>query len=228
MALLKVYKGLEENLPDTITEGQLYFTTDSGKLFLDIDSTNRVQIGVGADSPVFTGTPTAPTPTEGDNTQTLATTAFVKTAVDNKAIDVDSALSDTSENPVQNKVIKTKIDSIDSSISTINTSLGNKVDKVNNKGLSTNDFTTALKNKLDGIATGATKITVDSALNSSSTNPVQNKVINTALGTKANLTSPNFSGTPTAPTPDSNSNNSQIATTAFVQTIISNAISASY
>ena len=31
----------------------------------------------------------------------------------------------------------------------------NKVDKVNGKGLSTNDFTTALKNKLDGIEDGA-------------------------------------------------------------------------
>lgn len=36
------------------------------------------------------------------------------------------------------------------------TSLSSKVDKVDGKGLSTNDFTTALKNKLDGIASGAT------------------------------------------------------------------------
>ena len=42
------------------------------------------------------------------------------------------------------------------------------------------------KSKLDGIASGATKITVDSALSSSSTNPVQNKVINSALAGKAN------------------------------------------
>lgn len=42
------------------------------------------------------------------------------------------------------------------------------------------------KKKLDGIATGATKITVDTALSSSSTNPVQNKVINSALGKKLN------------------------------------------
>lgn len=40
------------------------------------------------------------------------------------------------------------------------------------------------KSKLDGIAEGATKITVDTALSSSSTNPVQNKVINSALGKK--------------------------------------------
>lgn len=37
------------------------------------------------------------------------------------------------------------------------------------------------KSKLDGIATGANKITVDSALSSTSTNPVQNKVVNTAI-----------------------------------------------
>lgn len=41
------------------------------------------------------------------------------------------------------------------------------------------------KSKLDGIAAGANKITVDTALSSSSTNPVQNKVINTALAGKA-------------------------------------------
>lgn len=41
------------------------------------------------------------------------------------------------------------------------------------------------KTKLNGIATGANKTTVDSALSSTSTNPVQNKVINTALAGKA-------------------------------------------
>lgn len=41
------------------------------------------------------------------------------------------------------------------------------------------------KKKLDGIAKGATKVTVDTALSSTSTNPVQNKVINSALSGKA-------------------------------------------
>lgn len=40
------------------------------------------------------------------------------------------------------------------------------------------------KSKLDGIATGANKTTVDSALSSTSTNPVQNKVVNSALAGK--------------------------------------------
>ena len=42
------------------------------------------------------------------------------------------------------------------------------------------------KSKLDGIASGANNISVDSALSSTSTNPVQNKVINSALGSKSN------------------------------------------
>ena len=43
------------------------------------------------------------------------------------------------------------------------------------------NFTEDMKKKLAGIEEGANKTTVDSALNGTSTNPVQNKVINTAL-----------------------------------------------
>lgn len=83
------------------------------------------------------------------------------------------------------------------------TSLDNKVDKVTGKGLSSNDFTNSYKSTMDSLKTVATTgsyndltdkptipsaITVDSALSSTSTNPVQNKVINTALGNKANST----------------------------------------
>ena len=42
-----------------------------------------------------------------------------------------------------------------------------KVDKVEGKGLSANDFTDAYKSKLDGIAAGANKTVVDSTLNAS-------------------------------------------------------------
>lgn len=94
------------------------------------------------------------------------------------------------------------------------------------KGLSTNDYTTAEKTKLAGIAEGANKTTVDSALSASSTNPVQNKVINTALAAKAPLASPALTGTPTAPTPGASVNNTQIATTAFVQSLINSKIAA--
>lgn len=50
------------------------------------------------------------------------------------------------------------------------------------------------KTKLDGIATGANKTTVDSGLSSSSTNPVQNKVIKTELGKKLSLSGGTMTG----------------------------------
>ena len=64
---------------------------------------------------------------------------------------------------------------------TIKLKLENKVDKVEGKGLSTNDFTTEEKNKLAAIESGATKTIVDDALNTSSTNPVQNAAVASAV-----------------------------------------------
>ena len=55
--------------------------------------------------------------------------------------------------------------------------LNGKVDKVSGKGLSTNDYTTAEKNKLAGIATGANKTVVDSDISTTSTNAIQNKAV---------------------------------------------------
>lgn len=56
---------------------------------------------------------------------------------------VDAELSATSVNPVQNKVVKEALDG--------------KVNAVSGKGLSTNDYSTAEKTKLDGIEAGAQK-----------------------------------------------------------------------
>ena len=106
---------------------------------------------------------------------------------------VDSALSSTSTNPVQNKVIDNAISNLntlvgDASVaSQISTAVASKVDKVDGKGLSTNDYTTDEKNKLAGIEAGANKTIVDSALSGTSINPVQNKVVNTAISNLSQL-----------------------------------------
>lgn len=68
------------------------------------------------------------------------------------AITVDSAMSSTSENPVQNKVIYTE--------------LAGKVDAVSGKDLSTNDYTDAEKTKLAGIEAGANNYTLPAATTS--------------------------------------------------------------
>lgn len=62
-----------------------------------------------------------------------------------------------------------------------------KVDKISGKGLSTNDYTTGEKNKLAGIAAGATKVTVDSTLSTTSANAIQNKVVATSINNLNNL-----------------------------------------
>lgn len=65
--------------------------------------------------------------------------------------------------------------------SDVTSGLAGKVDKETGKGLSTNDYTTAEKNKLSGIEAQANKTVVDNALSASSPNPVQNSVIKAAL-----------------------------------------------
>lgn len=61
------------------------------------------------------------------------------------------------------------------------TLLDAKVDKVLGKGLSTNDFSNAYRDTLDNY-------TVDSVLDSSSTNPIQNGTVTNALNTKQSKT----------------------------------------
>ena len=64
---------------------------------------------------------------------------------------------------------------------TVATQIGGKVDKINGKEFSSNDYTDAEKTKLSGIEVGANKTIVDSALSSTSTNPVQNKAVSVAI-----------------------------------------------
>lgn len=89
-------------------------------------------------------------------------------------IKVDTALSNTSTNPVQNKVI----------YSALSGKAGTSVATTNTNGL----MSAADKTKLNGIAKDANKTIVDTTLSDSSTNPVQNKVVKAALDNKADKT----------------------------------------
>lgn len=86
--------------------------------------------------------------------------------------------------PVDNTPLNQNFDSIDTIIAEVSAALSGKVDKATGKGLSTNDYTTAEKEKLAGIEAQANKTTVDNALDNSSTNPVQNNVLKSALDSK--------------------------------------------
>lgn len=140
----------------------------------------------------------------------------------NKTV-VDSTLSSTSTNPVENKAVNTAIETKANKATTLagygigdaytksqvdaNTvkslTLSGKVITVTmgdntTKTLTIPDTTysnattsaaglmsASDKSKLDGIAAGATKTVVDVSLSSTSTNPVQNKAVNTAIEAKA-------------------------------------------
>ena len=91
--------------------------------------------------------------------------------------DTDKANYDDAVSKAHTHDNKSVLDGITSDKVTAWDTVNNKVDKVDGKGLSTEDYTTDEKNKLSGIAEGANKTIVDSALDTSSENPVQNKVI---------------------------------------------------
>lgn len=78
---------------------------------------------------------------------------------------------------VNNIFPETNIENVDG----LQTALNAKVDKETDKGLSTNDYTTAEKSKLADIEPQANKTIVDNALSTSSTNPVQNAIVTAAL-----------------------------------------------
>ena len=106
------------------------------------------------------------TPTDAQ-TDYAANVAYVKKKIAEAAasggVDVDNALSATSTNPVQNKVIT----------SALTGKAGTAVATESANGL----MSKADKTKLDGIAAGANKITIDSTMSGSSSNPVANHVV---------------------------------------------------
>lgn len=116
----------------------------------------------------------------------------------NKTV-VDSALSSSSTNPVQNKVVKGALDgkanvqhnhTFDTVVN-LQSALNGKADTSHTHDVATQNTNGFLskedKVKLDGIAEGANKTIVDSSLSSTSVNPVQSKIINSALNEKANV-----------------------------------------
>lgn len=94
---------------------------------------------------------------------------------------VEQSIVNESSNPLAGKVVQQMLKNVIDGVEVLAGDVANKVDKEIGKGLSTNDYTTAEKTKLSGIAEGANKTIVDSAWSTTSLNPVQNKLITTRL-----------------------------------------------
>ena len=144
---------------ETESAGVYLSTVDIGEKHAEI----RLE-DVNENSPVAIANLRTPTDAQTDY---AANVAYVKAKVAEVAasggVDVDNALSATSTNPVQNKVIT----------SALAKKAGTAVATESANGL----MSKADKTKLDGIAAGATKITIDSAMSGSSNNPVANRVV---------------------------------------------------
>jgi hypothetical protein len=199
-------------------------------------------------SPTFTGTPAAPTPTAGDNSTKIATTAFVAAGF----------LSGNQTITLSGDVTGSGATAITTTLATVNSNVGTFQGlTVNAKGLVTgasnmNYATTAavaasyaplaspaltgtptaptapLDTNTTQLATtafvlGQLSVTADgvpamdgTAARGVSTHGARADHVHPTDTSRAPLASPAFTGTPTAPTPTTGDNSTNIATTAFV------------
>ena len=158
------YRGLKEKYDEQKHGDGIFFTTDTHEIIA-----NNATYGETIDTWSIT-----------DGVLTL-------TMVSGKTLDITFDEATESAKGFLSAEDKKKINSLDGN-------LDKKVDKVAGKSLTSNDFTDTLKTKLDGIAENANNyslptasetelggVMVDSALSSTSTNPVQNRAIGSAI-----------------------------------------------
>ena len=97
-------------------------------------------------------------------------------------------LGDTFKTTYQNpnsKVVEFKDGTrVEYNLSVLKAAIDSKVDKIEGKGLSTNDYTTDEKNKLAGIAAGAQVNVIESVKVNGATQPISNKEVNISVPTK--------------------------------------------
>jgi hypothetical protein len=168
------------------------------------------------DSPVFTGTPTAPTPGDGDVSLKIATTAFVRSSapvlsVATKTGAVTLTVSDVSgaaplAGPTFTGTVTAPTASYGTNSTTVATTAFVQGEKVSPAFTGTPTAPTA------GAGTDTTQIATTSYTDTAVSN--FNDIV---TATYAPLISPALSGTPTSTTFAYGTSGTQIATTAFVQ-----------
>lgn len=181
------------------------------------DNAINVEVGKKApiQSPAFAGKPTAPHPVANSNDNQIATTQFVNNTVGAYATAANGKAEKTTTvsggngltgggSLASNQTISLGTPSsigADSTNSVTQTSHTHAIDKAST--------TTA------GIVALSDSLTDDSTVKALTAK--QGKILD---GKKANLNSPNFTGKPTVPAPQSDSDDTQIATTQFVNATV--------
>ncbi len=182
------------------------------------------------DSPHLSGTPTSPTPEPGTNNTQIANAAFVYAAI-NALINGAPGTMDTL------KEIAAAINNDPNFSTTINNALALKAPLASPAFTGTPTAPTASQgtNSTQIANTAFVKAAITALINGApgtldtlkeiaaaiNNDPNFSTTINNALALKAPLASPALTGVPTAPTAAQGTNNTQIATTAYVRAAIS-------
>jgi hypothetical protein len=166
-------------------------TVDGPSSGLDADTIDGTELAAIAlrDSPVFQGTPTAPTAAPGTNTLQVATTAYVEAAIAS-LIDGAPGLLDTVNE------LAAAIGDDENFATTVTNAIALKLDAAT---YTPADILTKLLT-VDGASSGLDADLLDGVEGAS----------------YARLLSPDFTGTPTVPTPAVDTNTTQVASTAYV------------
>ena len=209
---IKIRRGLKANLSKAnLQPGEMAFATDTKELYVSdttapINTNTTYSISKSGSTITLTGSDgSTSTVSDSNTTYSAATTAKdgLMSVADKTKLNGVATGAEVNQNAFSNITIGSTTIAADTETDTLKLIAGSNItltpdatnDQITIAATNTtySDATTsaaglmtaAMVTKLNGIATGANKTTVDTSLSSSSTNPVQNKVIYNALAGKA-------------------------------------------
>ena len=213
----------------------------------EADADTAIALKADIASPTFTGTPAAPTASAGTNTTQLATTAYVTAAVAalidsapgaiNTLNELAAALGDDANfsTTITNSIaaVQSDVDQNETDSDAAEAALSGRLDTLEADPTTA----TAVAAKLDASAVSTfggtlvddadaaaarTTLGLGNVDNTTDAGKPVSTAGQTALDLKADLAGPALTGAPTVPTASAGTNTTQIASTAFVSTAVSN------
>ena len=211
------------------------------------DADTAIALKADIASPTFTGTPAAPTASAGTNTTQLATTAYVTAAVAalidsapgaiNTLNELAAALGDDANfsTTITNSIaaVQSDVNQNETDSDAAEAALSGRLDTLEADPTTA----TAVAAKLDASAVSTfggtlvddadaaaarTTLGLGNVDNTTDAGKPVSTAGQTALDLKADLAGPALTGAPTVPTASAGTNTTQIASTAFVSTAVSN------
>lgn len=189
------------------------------------------------DNPIFTGEPKAPTPAAEDDSTRLATTAYVKNAVSDVqagVANIKDMTGATDYSPGTHGLAPAVPAGWQSRFLRGDGIWAKPTDTTYSAGAGLSLTGTTFSNSgVRGVSVSDATLTIDTGGNSktwtidnvdNATNAINDESGNNIKKTYAPLQNPTFTGTPKAPTAVKGTNNTQLATTAFVATAVADVV----